>query len=133
MPKEIETPGSRTSKAVKILAGTGIAVVVAAGGLAGEYYFDPDIEINTPFIAQQGGKAKLTGYEYSQVKTEVLLMVQDKINNGKNPDLVNLAFIKGVFEKEANACGKVVLDFSEGQHLAVYKWMDNFLTTGECP
>jgi len=87
MTTELKTETARVSPFKKAIVGLTIAATVSGISFTGEYYLDPDINIYTE---------KLTGYEYSQLKTELVANVKNK----KEMSYKDVAMWIDIFNKE---------------------------------
>jgi len=94
---------TRGNKLVRILAASGIAIVLAAGGVTGDYYLNPSIDL---------GAVQVTQYEYEQIKPELVAEIkqmsfQDPLTLTQRTMWINAADI------EIKKCGGIRLDTSK--------------------
>lgn len=94
---------SRQNKLVSILAASGAVIALAAGGVTGDYYLNPKIDL---------GAVKVTEHEYEQVRPALAKRVNEMTEENPLTIEETQMWLKAA-DKEVRACGGMRLDGSQ--------------------
>lgn len=106
---------TRQNKLVRLLAASGAVITLAAGGVTGDYYLNPKIDL---------GAVKVTEHEYEQVRPALAKRFKEMTK--ENPLTIEESemWLKAA-DKEVRACGGMRLDGSKDLTVQINAVLEN--------